>query len=257
MSFLEANGLTVGYDSSPIVKNLIFSLEKGEILTFLGPNGAGKSTILKTIAGELPPISGELTLDSVSLFSMSAKERAKKIAVLLTEPFHAERMTCFDVVSTGRYPYTGWFGKLGAEDLAITEKAMRSVDLTALADRDFHAISDGQRQRVLLARALAQEPELLLLDEPASYLDLRYKSEFYALLERMAHKDGLSVILSSHDLPEISRISDRVVFVRDDGTAESGKARDLLTKENIRALFSLDASVPVLFDLPPDATIEQ
>ena len=191
--FFYTDQLTVGYDGKPLIKEINIQLNKGEILTLIGPNGAGKSTILKSITRQLSLISGTVYLEQEQMSRMTNREVSKKLAVVLTERMRPELMTCEDVVSTGRYPYTGTLGILSAEDKEKVKSAMEMVHAWDLKDRDFTAISDGQRQRILLARAICQEPEIIILDEPTSFLDIRHKLELLAILKkicRLAYKEG-------------------------------------------------------------------
>ena len=173
--FFYTDQLTVGYDGKPLIKEINIQLNKGEILTLIGPNGAGKSTILKSITRQLSLISGTVYLEQEQMSRMTNKEVSRKLAVVLTERMRPELMTCEDVVSTGCYPYTGTLGILSPEDKKKVKNAMEMVHAWDLKDRDFTAISDGQRQRILLARAICQEPEIIILDEPTSFLDIRHK----------------------------------------------------------------------------------
>lgn len=148
--YFQTEALTVGYNGVPLIKNIDICLGRGEILTMIGPNGAGKTTILKSIMGQLQSLAGTVCLDGSDLASMSGKELAQKMSVVLTARVRPELMTCEDVVATGRYPYTGRFGVLSAEDLTIVRQSMEMVHIAELADRDFTRISDGQKQRVML-----------------------------------------------------------------------------------------------------------
>lgn len=174
---LKINDLAVGYGGRTLAEDINFQLHPGEIVTLIGPNGAGKSTILKTIIQQLSPIRGTVYLDGQSMTGMSPLEIARRLSVLMTERVHPELMTCWDVVSTGRYPYTGRLGLLTPDDREKVWQALALVHGEELANQDFSHVSDGQRQRVLLARALCQEPDVLVLDEPTSFLDIRYKLE--------------------------------------------------------------------------------
>ena len=158
--YFSASQMTVGYEGKPLIKDITLNVKKGEILTLIGPNGAGKSTILKSIIGQLSLIAGTVLLDGESIERMEAAELAKKMSVVLTEQVRTELMTCEDVVETGRYPYTGRLGVLSEKDHAVVREAMELTRTTALAKKDFHSVSDGERQRVMLARAIAQEPEI-------------------------------------------------------------------------------------------------
>ena len=171
---LETAGLSVGYDSD-IIRDISLSVAPGKIVTIIGPNGSGKSTLLKTVTGQLKVRCGVITLDGLDRAAMSAKETASKLSMVMTTQVRPELMTCRNVIESGRYPYTGIFGKLTAMDREKVDEAIDITDTHHLADKLFTNISDGQRQRVMLARSIAQEPEVLVLDEPTSYLDIRYK----------------------------------------------------------------------------------
>lgn len=183
--YIYTEQMTVGYGGKPLIRNVNLHLRRGEILTLIGPNGSGKSTILKSIIQQLSLLGGAVYLDGRSMARMSELEVAKRLSVLMTERIRPELMTCEDVVSTGRYPYTGRLGILTAEDRRIVRESMALVHSEDLADCDFSEISDGQRQRILLARALCQEPEVIVLDEPTSFLDIRHKLELLSTLKDM------------------------------------------------------------------------
>ncbi len=243
--FFRTQQMTVGYDGVPLIKDINMQVRKGEILTLIGPNGAGKTTILRSISTQLKLISGTVYLDRTSLEDLSDNERAKQMAVLLTDRVNPELMTCEDVVSMGRYPYTGTLGLLTDDDKAVVSSVMEETNTVEFKDRDFLNISDGQRQRVLLARALCQEPEILILDEPTSFLDIRYKLEFMSVLMRLAHEQDLAVILSLHELDLAERVADRVMCVMGDHIDRVGTPREIFTEDYIRELFGLSKE---LFD---------
>ena len=198
--YFHLDHLTVGYDKKPLIKDISIGIEKGEIVTLIGPNGSGKSTILKSITRQLKLVGGNVEFDGKNLHELSFRELSTKMAVVLTERMKPELMTCHDIVATGRYPYTGRLGMLTREDEEKVEKAMRAVHAEELGGRDFNAISDGQRKRVLLARAICQEPEVIILDEPTSFLDIRHKLELLAILRSMAKEKGITVIMSLHEI---------------------------------------------------------
>ena len=225
MAYLETKDLTVGYHGKPLIEDIALHVQRGRIVTLIGPNGSGKSTILKTIIGQLSKVSGTVFLDGKAMEARSRNEIARRMAILMTARMEPELMTCRDVVGTGRYPYTGKLGILTSEDRAIVERSLVQVGGLDFADRPFANISDGQRQRILLARALCQEPEIIVLDEPTSFLDIRYKLEFLSVLQELQKKKGLTVILSLHELELAARVSDRILcvdgaFVEQVGTPE-------------------------------------
>ncbi len=239
--YLFTQKLAVGYNGKPLIRDIEIRLAKGRILTLIGPNGSGKSTILKTIAGYLSGIAGTVYLDGRNTADMTNSALAKKLSVMLTHQPKTELLTCREVVETGRYPYTGRLGILSDADKAVVVEAMTLVGVLDLAERDFGAISDGQRQRVLLARAICQEPEILVLDEPTSYLDIRYELELLELLRTMARERGIAVILSLHELDLAQRVSDDVLCVKGDTITHYGAARDVFRKDLIQALYDLSA----------------
>ncbi len=184
-TYFRTDGLSVGYNGRALIHDIDIAIEKGEIVTLIGPNGSGKSTILKSITRQLRLIEGRVWIQTEELERISQRALARRMAVVLTERMKPELMTCRDVVSTGRYPYTGRLGLLTPEDEAIVTESMERVHALELSDRDFNAISDGQRQRVLLARAICQDPEIIILDEPTSYLDIRHQLELLSILRSM------------------------------------------------------------------------
>lgn len=237
--YFKTEGLSVGYHKKPIIKDIEIDLEKGEILTLIGPNGAGKSTVLKSIAKQLAIIAGTIYLDEQNVESMSGTELSQNMAVVLTEKLRTEMMTCEDVVATGRYPYTGRFGILSESDRKVVKEAMELVHVTAIKDQDFTRISDGQRQRVMLARAICQEPEIIILDEPTSYLDVKYKLEFLSVLQEMRKKKGLTVIMSLHELELAERVSDKILCIDGKCVDRFGKPEEVFEQGYISKLFSI------------------
>ena len=212
--YLYTARLAVGYGGKPLIENICLHVRRGEIMTLIGPNGAGKSTILKTLARQLTPMAGAVYLDKQALGQMAEKELAQRLAIVTTERIDPELMTCRDIVSTGRYPYTGRLGLLRAEDRAIVESALVQVHAGELAERPFAQVSDGQRQRVLMARALCQQPDVILLDEPTSFLDIHHKLELLDILKTLVRQQGLAVVMSLHELDLAQRVSDTVVCVK-------------------------------------------
>lgn len=237
--YFYAQGLCVGYSGVPLIKNIKFHAEKGEILTLIGPNGAGKSTILKSIAGQLSLMGGTIFLEQKDFFQTDKNERAKKMAAVFTEKLYTEMATCWDIAAFGRYPYTGRFGLLSKQDEQVTEEAMKLVKVWELKDQEFRKISDGQRQRVLLARAICQKPEIILLDEPTSYLDVRYKLEFMNTLQELTRKKKLAVIMSLHELDLAEKISDKLLCVKEHHIEKFGSPEEVFIPGYIQELFEL------------------
>lgn len=238
-TLISADGLSVGYGRTVIVNGIEFEVKQGEILTLIGPNGAGKSTVLKTIAGYLKRLDGIVMVGNRDMLEFSEKEMAKKLSVVLTERIRPELMTCREVVETGRYPYTGSFGILSEKDKEIVGKAIENVSIQGYADADFSSVSDGQRQRVMLARAICQEPEILILDEPTSYLDIHHKIQFLEILKNLAMEKQMAVILSMHELDFAEKISDFVLCIKKGKITLSGTPDKIFTAENIMRLYDV------------------
>lgn len=238
--YFKISSLAVGYEKTPLIEDINISLKQGEIMTLIGPNGSGKSTILKSISRHIEALYGDVTIGDESIFGISYGDLSKKLSVLLTERVKGDLMTCFDIAATGRYPYTGKLGILSAYDRDKVNEALRIVDAEFLADKDFTAISDGQRQRVLLARAICQEPEIMILDEPTSYLDIRYKLELLSILRRMAKEKDITVIMSLHEIDLAQKISDKVMCVKGDRIEHFGSPEEIFTSEIIQELYDLD-----------------
>ena len=234
---LQTENLAVGYNGKALIRDICLSLHSGEIMTLIGPNGAGKSTILKSIIQQLALIRGTVYLDSQDMARLTERDISRRMSVLMTSHIHPELMTCEDVAATGRYPYTGRLGILTREDREKVAQCLELVHASALADQDFSRISDGQRQRVLLARALCQEPEVLVLDEPTSFLDIRHKLELLAILKDMVRSRHLAVLMSLHELDLAQKVSDWVVCVHGDRIERQGPPEEIFTPEYMMALY--------------------
>lgn len=238
--YFHMHHMTVGYNKKPLINDIEIGINKGEIITLIGPNGSGKSTILKSISRNLELIGGTVTLEENKVTAMSFSDLSKKMAVMLTERIRTEYMTCYEIVATGRYPYTGRLGILSKEDEDIVEESLKRVHAVELGSRDFGAISDGQRQRILLARAICQQPEIILLDEPTSFLDIKHKLELLAILRSMAKEKNITVIMSLHEIDLAQKVSDKVVCVKGDHISLFGEPEKIFTFENIQDLYSID-----------------
>ena len=209
---LTLRSLAVGYDKIPLHSGITLSVRRGEIVSLIGPNGSGKSTILRSLTRQLEAVDGAVFVGGRDMDSLTQKELSRRMSVLLTGHIRTELMTCRDVVSRGRYPHTGCFGRLTAEDEKAVDEAISLVRAEDFADKDFMRVSDGQRQRILLARALCQSPKILVLDEPTSYLDIKWRLEMLSVLRKLA-ADGVAVIASLHEIDLALRISDRILCV--------------------------------------------
>lgn len=238
--YFETRSLAVGYDGKPLIRDISIGIEKGEIITLIGPNGAGKSTILKSVTRQLKTIAGTVMIERDELKDISLKALATRMAVVLTERMKTELMTCRDVVATGRYPYTGRLGILTKEDEKHVSQALDAVNATEFAERDFATVSDGQRQRVLLARAICQEPEIIVLDEPTSFLDIRHKLELLSILRAMAKEKDITIIMSLHEIDLAQKISDKIVCVKGETIDRYGTPEEVFQEDDIRALYNIE-----------------
>ncbi len=238
-TILRAEELSAGYGRKVVVNGLTLEAQRGRILTLIGPNGAGKSTVLKTICRQLEPIGGKVFIDGRDISSLSGNELARAVSVLLTGRIKTEYMSCIDVVEMGRYPYTGRLGLLSAEDHELVKQAMELVGVTELAERDFDRISDGQRQRVLLAGAICRRPDVLILDEPTTFLDVRAKLELMDLLKRLASRQNIAVILSLHELELAQRVSDTILCIKDSAADRIGTPEEIFSDGYIGELYGV------------------
>lgn len=236
---LHTRDLAVGYGGKALIDDIALTVRPGEILTLIGPNGAGKSTILKTITRQLKPVAGAIWLDGKALSGLPERDLARTMSILMTERVDPERMTCEDVVSAGRYPYTGRLGILSAQDRAQVAAAMELVHVSDLRDREFSQISDGQRQRVMLARAICQEPKVLLLDEPTSYLDVRHKLELLAILKELALNQKVAVVMTLHELDLAQKASDKILCVRQGQIDRYGTPEEIFSGGYIQQLYDI------------------
>ncbi|MBO6061189.1 MAG: ABC transporter ATP-binding protein [Clostridia bacterium] len=237
--FFTTSGLAVGYNGKTLIRDIDIALERGGILTLIGPNGSGKSTILKTVAKQLAAIRGTVAVDGSDIDSLSAKELAKKQAVVLTDRIRPELYTVRDIVGLGRYPYTNLVGRLTDEDKAIVEDSLELVNAKELAEREFSTLSDGQKQRVILARALAQRPELLILDEPTAFLDIKHKTELLSVLRYLARERDVTVIMSLHEIDLAAKASDYLLCVKGETIRAFGTPEEVMAKCPIEELYDL------------------
>ena len=249
--YLHTENMTVGYDGKPLIEHIEIGVRRGEILTLIGPNGSGKSTILKSMIRQLKLIAGTVVLDGQAMAGMKEGDIAQRLSIVMTERIKAELMSCYDLVATGRYPYTGRLGLLSEEDHRIVREAIRTVHAEEFADRPFTEISDGQRQRLLLARAICQEPEVIVLDEPTSFLDIRHKLELLDILKNLVREKNVAVILSLHELDLAQKVSDRVVCVANERIDRCDTPESIFTDEYIARLYGIEkGSYNALFGCP-------
>ena len=242
MAPIELHDLTTGYPLRHGVRrvseNLNAHLDRSEFTCLLGSNGAGKSTLLKTIAGYLPPLSGEVLIDGRSITSYTPAELSKKIAVVLTERPDTISMTVRDMVGIGRSPYTGFWGRLTEKDKEIVDHSMELTGVSAMSTRPVANLSDGERQKVMIAKALAQETPIILLDEPTAFLDFPSKIDIMALLKRLADEEGKTIFQSTHDVNMALQIADRLWIMNRNHGIETGTLKSLVDKGVLDEVFS-------------------
>lgn len=245
ISLLEARGLSVGYGAGGreriVAAGLDVTVHGGELVCLVGPNGAGKSTLLRTLAGMQPPMAGDIWLVGQPLRELADAERARRVAVVLTTPVEIDYMTAAEVVALGRYPHTGAGGRLGEADRAVVAWALRAVGVEKLAGRPLRGLSDGERQRVMVARGLAQEPAVLLLDEPTAFLDLTNRADMMRLLRSLArgglHGRPLGILLSTHELDLSLRTADQMWLLQAGRPLQMGSPAELRETGAFQAAF--------------------
>lgn len=238
---LSAKNLAVGYGSSIVAQHIDLSLKKGELYALVGINGAGKSTLLRTLAGLQPKIAGQLCLAGRAMESYTLQNLATKIALVLTEPLASKNLTVTELVALGRQPYTNWLGRLTHNDKKHIMESIERVGLDRLKEKKCGELSDGQLQRVLIARALAQDTPILLLDEPTTHLDLAHKIEILALLKQLAHTNGKTILLTTHEVNLALQMCDKLVllngkenpFGAPKGLIENGYFKTFFSSESI------------------------
>lgn len=236
---LTMRDLTVGYDRIPLIKNINLGVRSGEILTLIGPNGSGKSTILKTITKQLKTIGGSVFLGKESMRELTDSEISRHLSMVMTERIHTELLSGRDVVATGRYPYTGRLGILSQQDWKKVDEAIALVHAGEVQQQDFRRISDGQRQRLMLARAICQDTQVLILDEPTSYLDMGFKLDILTTIRMLARKKNLAVIMSLHELDLAQKISDIIACVKGDRIDRVGTPEEIFSGNYVQQLYGV------------------
>ena len=244
---LKTADLCAGYGRKVVISGVSFEVKAGQIVTLIGPNGSGKSTVLKTITGQLARLDGSISVLGKELSDISASEAAHHLSMVMTERIHPEYMTCRDVIATGRYPYTGKLGILGEADWRAVDEAIKLVHAEDVADSDFMRISDGQRQRVMLARAICQDTEIIVLDEPTSFLDMFYKLDLLKTIRFLARERGKAILMSLHELDLVKMVADTVVCLKDDGAGGARVVRIGTPSEIFAGRFVQD-----LYGVEPD-----
>jgi len=242
MPLLTARNLTIGYKNGKrepriVSESLNLDLWSGQLVCLLGPNGAGKSTLMRTLSGLQPTLSGEISIDNESLINLKPVDLAQKLSLVLTERIDAGNLTVRELVALGRTPYTGWLGSLSEIDKGKIDWAMDATDTKLYAERRMNELSDGERQKVMLARALAQDTKLILLDEPTAHLDLPNRVEMMRLLHNLARQTNKAILLSTHELDLALQAADKLWLMHPDGKLVSGVPEDLVLNGSFEAAF--------------------
>ena len=238
---ISLQNLTVGYGTKAVLSDINQVLKAGQLVCLLGANGVGKITILRTLAGFQPPLSGKVLLDGKDLSSLSLSQRSKTVSIVLTERVEVPYMKVADLVGMGRSPYTGFFGKLTKEDRQIVGEAIEMVGITSLAERTIDTLSDGERQKAFLAKALAQQTPIILLDEPTAFLDFHAKISTLRLMQKLAHETNKIILMSTHDVEMALRLSD-LLWIVQDGKIQTGTTASL-TESGILRQFLGDEAI--------------
>ena len=239
LSAFSTEHLTVGYDKTPLIKDVNLQVRPGEILTLIGPNGSGKSTILKTITRQLKQIGGTVYLGRETMRGMGDNEVSRRLSMVMTERVRTELMSGREVVASGRYPYTGRLGILSPEDWEKVDEAIALVHAKEVQEQDFMKISDGQRQRLMLARAIAQDTKILVLDEPTSYLDMGFKLDILANIRLLARERNLAIVMSLHELDLAQKISDTIACVKGDRIDRIGTPEEIFAGDYVQKLYGV------------------
>ncbi len=243
MNLLSTRRLTLAYDGASIIMNLDLAIPAGKITTLVGPNGCGKSTLLRGLARLLKPRAGTVYLDGADIFKLSTKAVAKRLGILPQGPVAPEGLTVRDLVAQGRYPYQNWLQQWSKEDERLVEQALATTGMTPLADRALDTLSGGQRQRAWIAMALAQDTEILLLDEPTTFLDLAHQVEVLDLLYELNQTEGRTIVMVLHDLNQACRYADYLVAVREGQVWAEGVPAQVMTEAIVREVFGLECRI--------------
>lgn len=242
MKTLQADQLSLAYDGVSIIEQLNLEAPAGRITALVGPNGCGKSTLLRGLARLLKPKGGMVYLDGKAIHALPTKQVAQQIGLLPQSPVAPAGLTVYELVAQGRYPHQSWFQQWSAEDARCTQEALAITNLTELADRPLDTLSGGQRQRAWIAMALAQETEILLLDEPTTFLDMAYQLEVLDLLHDLNER-GRTIIMVLHDLNQACRYADHIVAMREGKIVAQGAPHEVMTPELIKEVFQLNCQI--------------
>ena len=239
----EAKNIVTGYDKKIIIDGIDLSVPSNKVSVIIGSNGCGKSTLLKTMARLIKPLSGDIVIDGKKITTMPSKKLAQILGLLPQSPVVPEGITVWDLVSRGRFPYQNLFSSLNKEDFEAVEEALEIMGISELANRCIDELSGGQRQRVWIAMALAQQTDILLLDEPTTYLDIAYQVEILDLLTDLNRKRGTTIVMLLHDINLSARYADYIFALRKGKLVAQGTPEDVITSELIDTVFGLDCKV--------------
>lgn len=245
MPIMHTENLKVGFDGKVVLENLSITVGKGQIVSILGPNGSGKSTLLKALSRNLKPNQGSVYLDGKNLAKLKGKVIARKMAVLPQSPQAPKDLTVRDLVEYGRYPHQSWWQGRSGEDDQCVEWALKETSLMNMSDRIVSTLSGGERQRVWIAMALAQKPEILLLDEPTTYLDICHQLEIMELLADFNREHKITVAMVLHDINQAARYSDCIVVLQQGQIFAMGKPKDVITAHTLRQVFGVESIVTI------------
>lgn len=240
---LSCVGVTVGYGEAPVVRDLDLEIPDGKVTAIIGPNGCGKSTLLRTMSRLLKPSDGTVLLDSGPIERMPTREIARRMALLPQSPVAPDGLLVRDLVGRGRHPHQRWFSQWSREDEAIVDSALLMTDTVTLKDRPIDQLSGGQRQRAWVAMTLAQDTDLMLLDEPTTYLDLAHQVEVLELVARLNRERSRTVVMVLHDLNLAARYADVIIVMKEGAIVTTGDPVTVFTPEMLSAVFGLDADV--------------
>jgi iron complex transport system ATP-binding protein len=240
---LRTEAVTIGYGGDPVVRDLSITLADGQVTTIVGPNGCGKSTLLRTMSRLLKPTSGKVLLDGESIHDLHTRDVARTMALLPQSPIAPDGLLVRDLVGRGRHPHQRWFSQWSPEDERIVDLALEMTDTAALRDRPLDQLSGGQRQRAWIAMTLAQDTDLLLLDEPTTYLDLAHQVEVLDLVTRLNRERGRTVVMVLHDLNLAARYSDTIAVMKEGVLVTQGNPTEVFTSAMLAETFGLDADV--------------
>lgn len=243
MPRLKVEQLRIGYGALPIVKNLDLTVPDKQITTIIGANGSGKSTLLKAMTRLIPYEKGIVSLDGKDIHTQPTKVIAQKMAILPQAPGGADGLTVYELVSYGRFPYQTALGRLNQQDDKVIRWALDVTQLTAFKDRAIEVLSGGQRQRVWIAMALAQETEIIFLDEPTTYLDMAHQLDILLLLEKLNQEQERTIIMVLHDINQAARFSDYIVALKDGEIIKTGNPNEIMTNDVLKQVFQIDAVI--------------